>query len=187
MWTGLCRYETDAPCTRPDGCAVNRTCHGQRASVVATICSASCIDWCSGGVSPFIWYIFIWVFDISRRAWKPNLKVWWKFSLHDDVIKWKHFPRYWPFVRGIHRSPVDSPRKGQWCGALMFPLIWAWINGCHCAHYGVIVMNYQSTVSLAIRTAGKVGMVSPDAWAQTTATNTCNRVSHNQGYHLVCT
>ena len=25
---------------------------------------------------------------------------------HDDVIKWKHFPHYWPFVRGIHRSPV---------------------------------------------------------------------------------
>ena len=24
---------------------------------------------------------------------------------HDDAIKWKHFPRYWPFVRGIHRSP----------------------------------------------------------------------------------
>ena len=23
---------------------------------------------------------------------------------HDDVIKWKHFPRNWPFVRGIHRS-----------------------------------------------------------------------------------
>ena len=23
----------------------------------------------------------------------------------DDVIKWKHFPRYWPFVREIHRSP----------------------------------------------------------------------------------
>ena len=21
---------------------------------------------------------------------------------HDDVIKWKHFPRYWPFVRGIN-------------------------------------------------------------------------------------
>ena len=26
------------------------------------------------------------------------------FRWHDDVIKWKHFPRYWPFVRGIHRS-----------------------------------------------------------------------------------
>ena len=44
---------------------------------------------------------------------------------HDDVIKWKHFPRYWPFVRGIHRSPVNSPDKGQWRGALMFSLICA--------------------------------------------------------------
>ena len=42
---------------------------------------------------------------------------------HDNVIKWKHFPRYWPFVRGIHRSPVNSPHKGQWRGALMFSLI----------------------------------------------------------------
>ena len=48
---------------------------------------------------------------------------------HDDVIKWKHFPRYWPFVRGIHRSPVNSPHKGQWRGALMFTLICARING----------------------------------------------------------
>ena len=32
---------------------------------------------------------------------------------HDDVIKWKHFPHYWPFVGGIHRSPVNSPHKGQ--------------------------------------------------------------------------
>ena len=31
---------------------------------------------------------------------------------HDDVIKWKHFPRDWPTVRGIHRSPVSSPHKG---------------------------------------------------------------------------
>ena len=45
----------------------------------------------------------------------------WKF--HDDVIKWKHFSRCWPFVRGIHRSPVNSPHKGQWRGTLMFSLI----------------------------------------------------------------
>ena len=32
---------------------------------------------------------------------------------HDDVIKWKQFPRYWSFVRGINRSPVNSPHKGQ--------------------------------------------------------------------------
>ena len=38
---------------------------------------------------------------------------------HDDVIEWNQFPRYWPFVRGIHRSLVTSPHKGQWRGALM--------------------------------------------------------------------
>ena len=47
---------------------------------------------------------------------------------HDDVIKWKHFPRNWPFVRGIHRSPGTSPHKGQWRRALMYSLICIWIN-----------------------------------------------------------
>ena len=28
-----------------------------------------------------------------------------KVLYHYDVIKWKHLPRNWPFVRGIHRSP----------------------------------------------------------------------------------
>ena len=28
--------------------------------------------------------------------------------VHDDIIKWKYFPRYWPFVRGIHRSPASQ-------------------------------------------------------------------------------
>ena len=70
---------------------------------------------------------------------------------HDDVIKWKHFPRYWPFVWGIHRSPVNSPHKGQWRGALMFSLICAriigWVKNGEAgdsrhqhAHYDVIVM-----------------------------------------------
>ena len=48
---------------------------------------------------------------------------------HDDVIKWKHFPRHWPFVRGIHRSPVNSLYKGHWRGDLMFSLMCAWTNG----------------------------------------------------------
>ena len=53
-----------------------------------------------------------------------------KFTcINNDVIKWKHFPRYWPFVRGIHRPPVNSPHKGQWRGALLFTLICARING----------------------------------------------------------
>ena len=48
---------------------------------------------------------------------------------HDGVVKWKHFLRYWPFVKGIHGSPVDYPHKGQWRWALMFSLICVWTNG----------------------------------------------------------
>ena len=49
--------------------------------------------------------------------------------VHDHVIKWKHFPRYWPSVREINRSPVNSFHEGQWRGALMFSLICSWIKG----------------------------------------------------------
>ena len=73
---------------------------------------------------------------------------------HDDVIKWRNIPRFWPFVRGIHRSPVNSPRKGQWRGALMFLWSAPWINGwvnnrkagdlrCLRAHYDVIVTAFR--------------------------------------------
>ena len=44
---------------------------------------------------------------------------------YDDVIKWKHFQHYWPFVRGLLRSPMDSPHKGQWRGASVFSFICA--------------------------------------------------------------
>ena len=50
-------------------------------------------------------------------------------SEHDDVTERKPFPRYWPFVRRIHRSPVNSPHKGLWRRALMFSLICAGIKG----------------------------------------------------------
>ena len=65
--------------------------------------------------------------------------------LHDDVIKWKHIPRYWPFVQEIHRSPVNSPHKVQWRGALMFSLIWAGNLRRHRARYDVIVMSLYAT------------------------------------------
>ena len=61
------------------------------------------------------------------------------------------FPRCWPFVRGIHRWPMDSPHRGQWRGAWMFSLICAWTNSRvnnreavdlnrHRAHYDVTIM-----------------------------------------------
>ena len=82
--------------------------------------------------------------------------------LHDDVIKWKRFPRYWPFVRGIHREPVNSPHKSHSRGALMLSLICVWINGWvnnreagdltrYRAHYEVSVMDLSDAYCIPLR------------------------------------
>ena len=91
--------------------------------------------------------------DRDQRVSGSNEPEQWANSpmVDDDVIKWKHFPHYWPFVRGIHRSPVNSPHRGQWRGALMFSLICVWINAWvnnreagdlrrYCTHYDITVM-----------------------------------------------
>ena len=96
---------------------------------------------------PFSW-IKVYGFRL-RLHW--NLFLGFELVVHDDVIKRKHFSLYWTFVPGIHRSPLNSPHKGQWRGALMFSLICARINGWlnngeasdlrrHRAHYDVIVI-----------------------------------------------
>ena len=48
---------------------------------------------------------------------------------HDDVIKWKHFPLYWPFVRDIHRSPVTFPSQRPVTRSFDVSLIYTWTNG----------------------------------------------------------
>ena len=72
--------------------------------------------------------------------------------VHDDVIKWKTFPCYWPFVRGIHwpgEFPAQRPVTRSF--DVFFYQICVWINGRennreagdlrrHHAHYDVIVM-----------------------------------------------
>ena len=84
-----------------------------------------------------------------------------KNQYHDDAMKWKHLPRYWPFVWRIHRSPVNSSHKGQWRGALIFSLICVWINDWvnnreagylrrHRAHYDAIVMTSRHNNLLKI-------------------------------------
>ena len=104
------------------------------------------VQWRSTKVS--IVFLLLEHCHLLRKAVLAETKI---RTMHDDVIKWKHFPRKWPFVRGIHRSPVNSPHKGQWRGALMFSLICAWINDWvnnreagdlrrYRAHYDVITM-----------------------------------------------
>ena len=107
--------------------------------------------------NPVLWHLAVSRFTRCAHELKP----WHVFGdYNDDVIKWKHFPRYWPFVRGIHRSPVNSLHIGQCRGALMLSLIWAWINGWvnngaagdlrrHLTHYYVIVRHHIiTTISL---------------------------------------
>ena len=90
-------------------------------------------------------YVIIHTF--SYFIWYPRGRI----SANDDVIEWKHFPHCWPFVRWLHRSPVDSPHKGQGRGTLMFSLICAlsnnWANNRdtgdlrrHYTQYDVAVM-----------------------------------------------
>ena len=80
---------------------------------------------------------------------------------HDGVIKWKHFSCHWSFVRGIHRSPVNSPHKSEWRGSLMFSLICAWIHGWvnsgdggdlrrGRAHYDVTVMDTAGLTTCSV-------------------------------------
>ena len=57
---------------------------------------------------------------------------WGRWSETQSSPLWRHsndFPRYWPFVWGIHRSPSNSLHKGQSREALMFPMMCTWTNG----------------------------------------------------------
>ena len=114
---------------------------------------------------------------IPRCAKPPFAALRWHFLayLQFVAIIWKHldcrdftsssngntFSCYWPFVRGIHRSPVNFPHNGQWRGALIFSVICAWINGWvnnreagdlrrHRVHFDVILIRTFELTSLCI-------------------------------------
>ena len=81
-------------------------------------------------------------------------KSWWRHQMET-------FSALLFFVRGIHRSPVNSPHKGQWRRALMFSLICTWTHNWanngddgdlrhHRAHYDVIVMCYAIAIQAGV-------------------------------------
>ena len=61
------------------------------------------VDW-NANKSEILHYILLLATSINFTWWRHQRK---------------HFPRYLPFVRGIHRPPVNSPHKGSdaelWC------------------------------------------------------------------------
>ena len=82
-------------------------------------------------------------------------------GLHDDVIKWKHFPRHWPFVRWIHRSPVKSrhmPTDAEcWCLPFICAMnkrlskqSWGWWFETNRTHYDIIVMLTRDRMGFSV-------------------------------------
>ena len=103
-------------------------------------------------------HLFLWDLDnkLKNSLWYGFQSVGIAAHIRSPLTTWwrHHFPRYWPFMRGIYRWPVNSPHKGQWRGAFMFSLICAWINGWvnnrqagdlkrHRAHCDVSVMRWD--------------------------------------------
>ena len=88
---------------------------------------------------------------------------------HGITTWWRHQMETFSALLAIcaGNSPVNSPHKGQWRGALMFSLICAWINGWvnnheagdlrrHRAHYDVtvilhVIMTHLNSISLLCR------------------------------------
>ena len=109
-------------CNNPTGLALCRPIfHGCVSEVVVLSCSIGCFSYITGKL------------------------------FHDDVIKWKHFPRYWPFVlefTGPRWIPLTKASDAElWCFLWSAPWINSWVNNRevgdlrrHRAHYDVIVM-----------------------------------------------
>ena len=116
------------------------------------------MDAFSYSIQYILWYLWVLLLYGAHGKFK-----WSRSTLVEVMVcrlpLWCHqmeqFPRYWPFVLGINRSTVNSPHKGQWLGALMFSLIWAWTNRwvnnraagdlrSHLTHYDVTVISHQA-------------------------------------------
>ena len=92
---------------------------------------------------------------------------WCHSSVDNSPSPWWHhqidtFSALLAICAGNSQSLVNSLHKGQWCGALMFSLIYVWINGwvnngeagdlrCHRAHYSVLPKVFWAPV---LRTSG---------------------------------
>ena len=115
-----------------------------------------------------------------------------KFPLHGkeymDSYCWimvtssngKHFPRYWPFVWRVHRSPASN--ADLWCFLWSAPWINGWLNNReagdlrrHRAHYDVIVMSIESDViSNDIRIISNYSIRTPGSYRQIPMTRYVN-------------
>ena len=93
------------------------------------------------------WCIVGYLFDALWDLWDGSID---SIHIHNDVIKWKHFLCYWPFLQEF-TSPGEFPTQRPVTRSFDFSLICAWINNWvnnreagdlrhHRGHYEVNVM-----------------------------------------------
>ena len=110
-------------------------------------------------------------------------------------LKKIHFPHNWPFVRELHRSPVNSPYKGQLRAALMSSLICigidSWVNNRkagdsrrHRAHYDATVMYSRSARLTYVYPLGNRRLLQADASSVTIKWYVTG--DHKQGLSIKC-
>ena len=118
------------------------TCDYQEAiqteETIWNIQSWFCVNWWPGTIM---------CMDISRHT-DDQIWVLYLGTATGGLTWWRHQMETFSALLAIY---VNSPHKGQWRGALMFSLIYVWINGwennreagdlrCYHAHYDIIVM-----------------------------------------------
>ena len=113
---------------------------------------APVMDWYRQAASHYLnqwWLRYQWSHGVMRSQWV-------KYIMTHQM---EAFSALLALCVGIHRSPVNSLHKGQWCTALMFSLICARANGWannrdsgnlrrHRVHYYVTVMAWMHAMPL---------------------------------------
>ena len=97
---------------------------------------------CASGIDQGVWVpilfhfiLFLFIKWIMWKSWLLGTDI---EYIHDYVIKWKHFPRYWPlWVRGIQWIVITKASDAElwcflWCApeqtleqTIDMPVIWA--------------------------------------------------------------
>ena len=101
--------------------------------------------YCAGMHAPSLWWKLLSIHHMHLSKLLQSY-AWWRQQMET-------FPRYCPFVRVIHRSPVNFPHKYQWREALTIVFICTWsidlVNNRdagdlrrHLAHYEVTELNW---------------------------------------------
>ena len=107
---------------------------------------------CFLNIPCFLSVIYIWLVSPQPSHIPWHLSNTCSDANHDDVIKWKYFPRYWPFVREFtgHRWNPRTKASDAELGCFLWSAPWinGWINNRksgdlrrHRGHYDVNVMS----------------------------------------------